>query len=135
MHYQHGFGNHFESEAIAGTLPHGQNSPQKVALGLYAEQLSGSSFTTPRHRNLKTWLYKIHPSVKHSPFQEVGHSTWISNDNQGKWIKTPQALRFHPYPEVVAPTKIDFIDSIFSYARNGDPALNTGSAVHFFCFY
>jgi homogentisate 1,2-dioxygenase len=36
-----GFGNHFASEAVAGTLPVGQNSPQRVAHGLYAEQLSG----------------------------------------------------------------------------------------------
>jgi homogentisate 1,2-dioxygenase len=29
-------------------LPQGQNSPQKCAYGLYAEQLSGTAFTAPR---------------------------------------------------------------------------------------
>jgi homogentisate 1,2-dioxygenase len=130
---QHGFGNHFESEALAGALPKGQNSPQKIELGLYAEQLSGSPFTVNRHRNLKTWLYKIHPSVKQGSFVEVGHPTWMSDAEHGKFIKTPEALRFNPYPEAGS-QKVDFIDSIFTYARNGNPALNTGSALHLFSF-
>ena len=44
-------------------MPIGQNSPQKTPYGLYAEQLSGSAFTAPRHRNLRSWLYRIQPSV------------------------------------------------------------------------
>ena len=36
-----GFGNDFETEALAGALPQGQNSPQRGAYGLYAEQLRG----------------------------------------------------------------------------------------------
>ena len=39
--YMSGFGNSFETEALAGALPVGRNSPQKVSYGLYAEQLSG----------------------------------------------------------------------------------------------
>ncbi|MGS0466138.1 homogentisate 1,2-dioxygenase [Cobetia marina] len=31
--------------------------------GLYAEQLSGSAFTAPRSHNLRSWLYRIRPSV------------------------------------------------------------------------
>ena len=37
--YMSGFGNSFETEAFAGALPVGRNSPQKVTYGLYAEQL------------------------------------------------------------------------------------------------
>src|SRR5262245_34128469 len=40
--YMPGFGNDFETEALPGALPVGQNSPQRTAYGLYAEQLSGS---------------------------------------------------------------------------------------------
>ena len=40
-----GFGNHFSTEAVAGALPVGRNSPQRVPYGLYAEQLSGTAFT------------------------------------------------------------------------------------------
>jgi homogentisate 1,2-dioxygenase len=64
--YMPGFGNDFETEALPGALPHGQNSPQKCAYGLYAEQLSGSPFTAPRGANERSWLYRIQPSVKHS---------------------------------------------------------------------
>lgn len=48
--YMTGFGNEFASEAVADTLPVGQNSPQRVAHGLYAEQLSGTAFTAPRSK-------------------------------------------------------------------------------------
>ena len=40
--YMPGFGNDFETESLPGALPQGQNSPQKLNYGLYAEQLSGS---------------------------------------------------------------------------------------------
>ena len=60
-----GFGNDLETEALPGALPQGQNSPQKCAYGLYAEQLSGSPFTAPRSTNERSWLYRIRPSVRH----------------------------------------------------------------------
>ena len=40
--YMPGFGNDFETEALPGALPQGQNSPQKVEYGLYA-----NSFRAP----------------------------------------------------------------------------------------
>ena len=63
--YQSGFGNQFETEALADALPMGRNSPQRCAYGLYAEQLSGPPFTAPRARNERSWLYRIRPSVRH----------------------------------------------------------------------
>lgn len=68
--YMPGFGNDFETEALPGALPQGQNSPQKCAYGLYAEQLSGTAFTAdPPER---TWCYRIRPSVKHvGRFQKI----------------------------------------------------------------
>jgi len=51
LQYLSGFGSYHETEAIPGALPQGQNSPQKVPFGLYAEQLSGSAFTAPRSAN------------------------------------------------------------------------------------
>ena len=71
--YMPGFGNDFETEALPGALPVGQNSPQQTAYGLYAEQLSGSPFTAPRGSNERSWLYRIRPSVKHThEIQEAG---------------------------------------------------------------
>jgi homogentisate 1,2-dioxygenase len=134
MQYHLGFGNQFESEARPGALPRGQNSPQKAPFGLFAEQLSGTAFTSPRHRNLKTWLYKIRPSVVQGKFEEIGHATWISDSIRGKVIRTPQALRFHPFPPAEKTSKIDFIDSIFTYAINGSYETNSGSAIHLYSF-
>ena len=68
LRYMTGFGGHFESEAVAGALPKGRNSPQRPAFGLYAEQLSGSSFTSPRHENRRSWLYRMRPTADHRPF-------------------------------------------------------------------
>src|SRR6476660_1442732 len=69
--YMSGFGNSFESEALAGALPVGRNSPQKVRFGLYAEQLSGTAFTAPRATNLRSWLYRRHPSAMHKPYRRI----------------------------------------------------------------
>ena len=75
--YMSGFGNDFETEALPGVLPYGQNSPQQCAYGLYAEQLSGSPFTAPRGTNERTWLYRMRPSVRHtSRFTEVQLPFW-----------------------------------------------------------
>lgn len=57
LEYASGFGNSFSSEAIAGALPTGQNSPLVCPYGLYAEQISGTSFTSPRLLNQRR-LYK-----------------------------------------------------------------------------
>src|ERR1700759_4936598 len=69
--YQAGFGNEFQSEAIPGALPGGRNSPQRPPLGLYAEQISGTAFTAPRHQNRRTWTYRIWPSVVHAPYRRI----------------------------------------------------------------
>ena len=49
-----GFANHFVTEAVAGAVPIGRNSPQKTPFGLYAEQLSGTAFTAPRADNRRS---------------------------------------------------------------------------------
>ena len=65
--YMTGFGNHFASEAVAGALPVGRNSPQKPPFGLYAEQFSTTAFTAPRAENRRSWLYRIRPLAEHAP--------------------------------------------------------------------
>src|SRR5258708_5991930 len=66
--YFPGFGNHVSTEAVPGALPVGRNSPQRPAYGLYAEQLSGTAFTAPRHENRRSWLYRLRPTAEHPPF-------------------------------------------------------------------
>jgi len=68
LKYMTGFGGHFESEVVERALPKGRNSPQRPAYGLYAEQVSGSPFTAPRHENRRSWLYRLRPTADHRPF-------------------------------------------------------------------
>jgi len=107
--YQSGFGNDFATEAVAGTLPVGQNSPQRVAHGLYAEQLSGTPFTAPRNANRRSWLYRIRPSVCHEPFEFV-RAMW------GEFEETPNQLRWDPFP--IPTNDTDFVDGLIPICAN-----------------
>ncbi len=92
--YLHGLGNHHESEALPGALPGRQHSPQQVPYHLYAEQINGNSFTTPRFSNLKAWQYRLRPSVLHSGNQP---NKMRSDLLQGKFTQTPPAqMRWAP---------------------------------------
>ena len=126
--YQSGFGNEFATEAIPGTLPIGRNSPQRVAHGLYAEQLSGTAFTAPRGENRRSWLYRIRPAAMHGRFEPFLHS-WFHNDF-GDGPVTPDQLRWNPLPIGAAP--VDFIDGLFTMAGNGSAAAQTGIGIHLY---
>ncbi|RZA18278.1 MAG: homogentisate 1,2-dioxygenase, partial [Lysobacteraceae bacterium] len=124
--YQSGFGNEFASEAIASTLPRGRNSPQVVAHGLYAEQISGTAFTAPRHQNRRSWLYRIRPAAMHGPFalfQQPGF-----HNDFGTGPVTPDQLRWDPLPLPAAAT--DFVDGLVTMAGNGSPASQSGIGIH-----
>lgn len=125
--YMSGFGNEFATEAKAGTLPDGRNSPQKVAHGLYAEQISGTAFTAPRHSNHRTWTYRIRPGAIHGAFSEYDKASAFHNDfGQGR--VPPDQMRWSPLPMPSAPT--DFIDGMVTMAGNGSPAAQSGIGVH-----
>ena len=143
--YQNGFGNEFASEAIAGTLPQGRNSPQVVAHGLYAEQISGTAFTAPRHQNRRSWLYRIRPAAMHGPFALLGHAGFHNDFDTGP--VTPDQLRWNPLPlpgmdaqmpraqdaqerRPEAPT--DFIDGLVTMAGNGGPSAGAGIGIHMY---
>ena len=112
--YQTGMCNEFATEALAGALPQGRNSPQRAPYGLYAEQLSGTAFTAPRHANRRSWLYRIRPSTLHRPFVHVEGSKWVSRFDAGP--VSPNQLRWDPLPLPIAPT--DFIDGMTTMAGN-----------------
>src|SRR5690606_34388683 len=126
--YMSGFGNSFESEALPGTLPVGRNSPQRVAHGLYAEQLSGTAFTAPRSENRRSWLYRIRPAAMHGPFAPFAQPR-LHNDF-GDGPVTPDQLRWDPLPMPALPT--DFVEGLFTMAGNGSPAAMTGVAIHLY---
>ncbi len=75
--YLSGFANEFATEALPGALPVGQNSPQRVPYGLYAEQISGTAFTAPRAHNRRAWLYRIRPAAMHQPFSRLEPGRWL----------------------------------------------------------
>jgi homogentisate 1,2-dioxygenase len=126
--YQSGFGNEFASEALPGTLPEGRNSPQRVAHGLYAEQISGTAFTAPRHANRRSWLYRIRPAAMHGPFSLLG-STRFHNDFDAGPV-TPDQLRWSPLP--MPETATDFVDGLVTMAGNGSPAVQSGIGIHLY---
>lgn len=129
LKYLSGFGNSHATEALPGALPEGRNSPQRCPYGLYAEQLSGTAFTAPRHMNRRSWLYRIRPGVVHLPFQPYEHTTrWVSHF--GNHPVTPNQLRWSP-PEIPS-TPTDFIDGITTWAGNGGPEALTGVGIHLY---
>jgi len=126
--YQSGFGNEFATEAIAGTLPAGRNSPQRVAHGLYAEQLSGTAFTAPRKENRRSWLYRIRPAAMHGAFEPYAQP-YLHNEFEADPVP-PDQLRWNPLPLPQAPT--DFVDGLYTMAGNGSPAAQHGVGIHLY---
>ena len=129
--YQSGFGNEFASEALPGALPLHQNSPQRAPYGLYAEQLSGTAFTAPRHLNRRSWLYRIRPAAQHLPFVELPH-TALQGAPFGAAPSSPAQLRWSPaaYPPDADAT--DFIDGLMTIAGNGSSDAQRGVAIHLY---
>lgn len=129
LQYLSGFGSTHQSEALEGALPVGQNSPQKIGYGLYAEQLSGTAFTAPRAQNRKVWFYRILPSVCHG-------SNFVKVD--AGWIRTAPCrdesdqpitqLRWNPIEIPHEP--VDFLSGLRTMATCGDAFTQTGMATH-----
>jgi len=128
--YLKGFGNEHESEALSGALPVGQNNPQKVPYGLYAEQISGTSFTTPRSVNLRTWLYRIQPYVCQGQFTKIDHPTIVAEFS--KMHNDPNPQRLSPLEPASIKAGTDFVDGLISITGQGNPSENTGLAVYLY---
>lgn len=124
-----GFGSHHESEAVAGALPVGRNSPQKPPFGLYAEQLSGTAFTAPRASNLRSWLYRLHPSAMHGAFSAASLPRWRTAPCLEVSIG-PNRLRWLPLP--LPDTATDFLEGVATLATSGDARLHAGAAAHLY---
>jgi homogentisate 1,2-dioxygenase len=129
LSYMPGFGNDFETESLPGALPQGQNSPQRPAYGLYAEQLSGSPFTAPRGTNERSWLYRIRPSVKHhGRFRATEFPLWKTAPNQNDHDLPIGQLRWDPTP--MPNVETDFLSGIRTMTTAGDATGQAGMAAH-----
>jgi homogentisate 1,2-dioxygenase len=127
--YMTGFGSHFATEAVPGALPVGRNSPQRPAFGLYAEQLSGTAFTAPRHENRRSWLYRMRPSAEHPPYEPYEKAPFFA-PGPAKGPLPPNRLRWNPL--VMPETPTDFVDGIVTMAVNRNPEDLEGVAVHIY---
>jgi homogentisate 1,2-dioxygenase len=124
-----GFGGHFETEAVDGALPKSRNSPQRPAFGLYAEQLSGTAFTVPRHENRRSWLYRMRPTADHPPFTRYKGAKLFAPGTVEEPL-APNRLRWDPPGDL--PERADFVDGMVTMLANRDPADLEGVAVHLY---
>jgi homogentisate 1,2-dioxygenase len=129
LHYMSGFGGHFESEAVDGALPKGRNSPRRPAFGLYAEQLSGTAFTAPRHENRRSWLYRMRPTADHPPYVRYQGAKLFAPGTVDEPLP-PNRLRWDPPRDL--PEGADFVDGMVTMLANRDPASLEGVAVHLY---
>ena len=124
--YLTGFGNHFATEAVLGALPVARNSPQRPAFGLYAEQLSGTAFTAPRHENRRSWLYRLRPSASHAAFAPYASAF---DDAASEAPLVPNRLR---WSRVEGSAEADFVDGLSPMLGNGSAERLEGCAVHLY---
>jgi len=132
--YLRGFESEHETEALEGALPRAQNSPQRCPYGLYAEQLSGSAFTAPRARNLRSWLYRIRPSVKH-----MGHFThdpccspdWLSEAPRPNALSLGQ-LRWGPPELPSSAEEVTFLSGVKTMTVGGGVTAQSGLSTHIY---
>lgn len=122
LKYQSGFNNQFSTEAKAGALPEGQSMPQKPPFGLYAEQINGTAFTSSRHENLRTWFYRLRPSVvSQGEFKETSFP--LIKSHPFDHVPTPpHQIRWAPVP--IPKEKKDFLDGLVTMAGNAAMAVH-----------
>jgi homogentisate 1,2-dioxygenase len=125
--YQSGFGNEYATEAVAGALPQGRNSPQRAPHALYPELISGTAFTAPRHANRRTWMYRRQPSVVSGRYAAYEQPTWRTGADP-RIALAPEPMRWNPFP--IGSSSLDFIDGMRTLAANGDAENQVGLAAH-----
>lgn len=129
LRYMTGFGGHFESEAVEGALPKGRNSPQRSPYGLYAEQLSGTAFTAPRHENRRSWLYRTRPTADHRPFARYEGAPLFAPGIIQEPL-APNRLRWDPPADM--PQGTDFLDGLVTMLVSRPPSDLSGVALHLY---
>jgi len=126
--YQTGFCNEFASEAVAGALPLVRNSPQQCPFGLYAEQISGTAFTVPRHASRRSWLYRIRPAVVHEAFHRIENGSIVGSFDCA--LVSPNQLRWSPLPIPTVAT--DFVQGLVTVGGHGSSATQSGCAIYWY---
>ena len=123
LRYQSGFGNEYATEAVAGALPQGRNSPQRAPFDLYPELLSGTAFTAPRNQNRRTWMYRRQPSVVAGRYEAYTQALWTTGADRNIAL-APEPMRWNPIP--FEKGELDFVDGMRTLVANGDAAVQCG---------
>ena len=128
--YMPGFGNHHSTEAEAGALPIGRNSPQRPPLGLYAEQLSGTLLhraaggEPPLMALPDPALGEARPGVR-------GGGRGPDPDRALPREQPPDhAASLGPPTPIPAGGRTDFLSGLRTIATCGDAAMQAGMASH-----
>ncbi|BCS18741.1 uncharacterized protein APUU_11569A [Aspergillus puulaauensis] len=126
--YHTGLNSYHESEAVKDALPRPQSLPQRHALGLYPERISGTSFTAKRALNKQTFIYRILPSTAQSGWTRVPDHP-LSHRLRSELNFVPDQLIWPP-----AQVKKDktFLDGLEMIGGAGDPTTKNGVAYYFF---
>ncbi|KAL4918300.1 RmlC-like cupin domain-containing protein [Aspergillus aurantiobrunneus] len=126
--YHAGLNSYHESEAIKDALPRPQSLPQRHALGLYPERISGTSFTAKRAVNKQTFLHRILPST--------AQSGWSKVPDHPVNHRPHAALNFVPDQLIWPPVQVQkdrtFLDGLQMIGGAGDPTIKNGVAYYFF---
>jgi homogentisate 1,2-dioxygenase len=127
--YLQGFGNELQSEAVAGALPLGQNSPQNVPFGLVSELVSGTTFSAPRALNRRTYMFRIRPSTAQGRYHRLDSGLFWTPP-----LSVPPDPNDYAWTQFqVFTARVDFIDGIRTLCGNGTPLMQTGMAIHVYC--
>ena len=145
LKYMTGYNNSFESECIGwkGALPKGRNNPRLVPYNLFVEQLSGTAFTCPRHVNLRTWLYRIKPSVVHNDQSNfVDSGSYFGNEDPNTCVLDPNPLRWLPFTDNskvddtdTTTNAADFITGMNLLGTSGNPETKHGLSIYIYLFH
>ncbi|KAJ5460934.1 homogentisate 1-2-dioxygenase [Penicillium daleae] len=134
--YLTGFGNEHQSEFIPGALPIGQNSPQICAYGLYAEQITGSSFAAPRSGSMRNFVYRRRPACVHGATTKIKTNTSVTAafmNASGNIQNIPAQVSWSPF---IIPDKadgaVDFVNGLHTLGGSGQPSVREGLAYHIF---
>ena len=126
--FMSGFGSHFASEAVPGALPHGRNSPQRPAFGLYAEQLSGTAFTAPRRREPALLALPDAAQRRAPALQALRRRAPVRARHDRRPARRPTGCA--GIRSLMPDDGTDFIDGLVTMMANRDPADLEGVAVH-----
>ena len=133
--YLAGFGNEHQSEFIPGALPIGQNSPQRCNFGLYAEQITGSSFAADRAHSQRNFMYRRRPAAVHDEYTKVeDNPTLTANFLPTNNVLSPIASQISwstfKIPNVEEVGEVDFTMGLHTLGGSGNPACVEGFAYH-----